>query len=363
MTSAASAPINPASRSARREPPVPPYAIGWTVKGTYNKTPCRAAARWAACWRCRTSNRPFPVQADVKVGDSARRASSARSPIRPISPRVDMRLWLQGISMAHLYSLTGVTLPDTPPYATEGRLVGQFKRSGNVFKYENFTGRVGGSDLNGSLTYTAREPRPLLQGELVSNLLQFSDLAPVIGADSNASKAKRGDATMQPSNKVLPVEEFRTDRWKAIDADVKFTGRRIIKNPDLPITDLYTHVVMTDGVLSLVPLSFGVAGGTLSSDIHLDGSTTPLEGPFLDLGAPSEAQAIVPELQDDAKRTRRSQRRCRALRNRQFAGGAGGDVERRSQGARHRRHGEPPADGSGGPERGERGLRKAVRHG
>jgi uncharacterized protein involved in outer membrane biogenesis len=139
---------------------------------------------------------------------------------------------------------------------------------------------VGGSDINGSLTYTAREPRPLLQGELVSHLLQFSDLAPVIGADSNASKAKRGDATAQPGNKVLPVEEFRTDRWKAIDADVKFTGNRIVKDTNLPITDLYTHVVMTDGVLSLEPLKFGVAGGSLSSDIHLDGSTTPLKGRF-----------------------------------------------------------------------------------
>jgi uncharacterized protein involved in outer membrane biogenesis len=120
----------------------------------------------------------------------------------------------------------------------------------------------------------------LLQGELVSHLLQFSDLAPIIGADSKASKAKRGDTTVQPGNKVLPVEEFRTDRWKSIDADVKFTGRRIVKDSNLPITDLYTHVVMTDGVLSLEPLKFGVAGGSLSSNIHLDGSTTPLKGRF-----------------------------------------------------------------------------------
>jgi uncharacterized protein involved in outer membrane biogenesis len=139
---------------------------------------------------------------------------------------------------------------------------------------------VGRSDLNGSLVFAGRKPRPLLSGELVSNLLQFSDLAPIIGADSNASKAKRGEETKQPSNKALPTEEFKTDRWKAIDADVKFTGRRIIKDPDLPITDLYTHVVMTNGVLALEPLRFGVAGGTLASNINLDGSATPLKGRF-----------------------------------------------------------------------------------
>ncbi|SEC47672.1 hypothetical protein SAMN02787142_1446 [Burkholderia sp. WP9] len=266
-----------AQAAAKRE--IPPYAIGWTVKGTYNKTPVSGSGKVGGVLALQDANRPFPVQADVKAGDlHVGLVGTITDPAHLAA--VDLRLWLQGNSMARLYSLTGVTLPDTPPYATEGRFVGQFKSSGSVFKYENFTGRVGGSDLNGSLTYTAREPRPLLQGELVSHLLQFSDLAPVIGADSNASKAKRGDATAQPSNKALPVEEFRTDRWKAIDADVKFTGRRIVKDVNLPITDLYTHIVMTDGVLSLEPLKFGVAGGTLASDIHLDGSATPLKGRF-----------------------------------------------------------------------------------
>jgi uncharacterized protein involved in outer membrane biogenesis len=268
-----------ASGSADTPRATPLYAIGWTVKGTYNRTPVSGSGKVGGVLALQDANRPFPVQADVKAGDlHIAFVGTVTDPARLAA--LDLRLWLQGNSMARLYSLTGVTLPETPPYATEGRLIGHFNASGNVFTYENFTGRVGGSDLNGSLTYTARKPRPLLQGELVSHLLQFSDLAPVIGADSKASKARRGDATAQPGGRVLPVEEFRTDRWKAIDADVKFTGRRIIKNSSLPITDLYAHVVMTDGVLSLEPLKFGVAGGSLASDIHLDGATAPLKGRF-----------------------------------------------------------------------------------
>ncbi|MCC8391365.1 AsmA family protein [Paraburkholderia sp. MMS20-SJTR3] len=254
----------------------PLYAIAWTVKGTYNRTPVSGSGKVGGVLALQDAKRPFPVQADVKAGDlHIAFVGTVTDPAHLAA--LDLRLWLQGNSMARLYSLTGVTLPETPPYATEGHLIGQFKSSGNVFTYENFTGRVGGSDLNGSLTYTGRQPRPLLQGELVSHLLQFSDLAPVIGADSNASKARRGDATAQPSGRALPVEEFRTDRWKAIDANVKFTGRRIIKNADLPITDLYTHVVLVNGVLSLEPLKFGVAGGSLESNIHLDGSAAPLQ--------------------------------------------------------------------------------------
>ncbi|WP_345813990.1 AsmA family protein [Paraburkholderia sp. PREW-6R] len=279
MASAPASNASGANATAASKREIPPYAIGWTVKGTYNRTPVSGSGKVGGVLALQDADRPFPVQADVKAGDlHVALVGTITDPAHLAA--VDLRLWLQGNSMAKLYPLTGVTLPDTPPYATEGRLVGQFKSSGNVFKYENFTGRVGGSDLNGSLTYTARKPRPLLQGELVSHLLRFADLAPIVGADSNASKAKRGDAAAQPSNKALPVEEFRTDRWKAIDADVKFTGRRIVKDENLPITDLYTHVVMTDGVLSLEPLKFGVAGGSLSSNIHLDGSGTPLKGRF-----------------------------------------------------------------------------------
>jgi uncharacterized protein involved in outer membrane biogenesis len=275
---------------------IAPYAIGWTVKGTYNRQPVSGSGKLGGVLALQDPDRPFPVQADVKAGDlHIALVGTLTDPAHLAA--VDLRLWLQGTSLDHLYGLTGITLPETPPYATEGHLIGRFKEDGNVFTYENFTGRVGGSDLNGTLTYASREPRPSLSGELVSNLLRFSDLAPIIGADSNASKAKRGDTERQPSNKALPTEQFRTDRWKAIDADVKFTGRRILKDPSLPITDLYTHVVMKDGVLTLEPLKFGVAGGSLASNIVLDGSGMPLKGRFSTSARHIKLKQLFPKAQ------------------------------------------------------------------
>ncbi|EKS9799800.1 MULTISPECIES: AsmA family protein [Burkholderia] len=255
------------------------YTIGWTVKGTYKKGKVAGTGKIGNLLDVRGAQRPFPVQADLRFGDTHLALVGTLTDPSHLAA-VDLRLWLAGTSMAKLYDVTGITLPETSPYATDGRLVGQFRASGNVFKYENFTGRVGGSDLGGTLVYVSREPRPLLSGTLESRLLQFSDLAPLIGADTNASKARRGAAVAQPTNKALPVETFRTDRWKKIDADVRFTGRRIVKTASLPITDLSTHLVMRDGVLTLNPLNFGVAGGTLASNIHLDGSGVPLKGRF-----------------------------------------------------------------------------------
>ncbi len=80
-----------------------------------------------------------------------------------------------------------------------------------------------------------------------------------------------------PSDKVLPVDPFKTDRWRTIDADVQFTGRKIIKDKSLPIDNLVTHLVLDDGVLSLKPLEFGVAGGRITSNLVLDGQTEPMK--------------------------------------------------------------------------------------
>ncbi|AOJ31652.1 AsmA family protein [Burkholderia metallica] len=265
--------------AAPAKPAGPTYAFGLKVDGRYKNVPISGTGKVGGVLAIEDTSRPFPLQADVKAGDT--RLAIVGTLTDPMHlAAIDLRLWLQGTSMSHLYQLTGITLPDTPPYATEGRLIGNFKPHASTFRYENFNGRVGGSDLGGTLVYAQREPRPKLSGELVSNLLQFSDLAPVIGADTAASKAKRGDTTRQPPDRVLPVETFRTDRWRAIDADVKFTGRKLVKSANLPITNLYTHILMQDGVLTLEPLQFGVAGGTLATTAHLDGSGTPLKGRF-----------------------------------------------------------------------------------
>ncbi|CAG9224592.1 hypothetical protein BVI434_430003 [Burkholderia vietnamiensis] len=85
------------------------------------------------------------------------------------------------------------------------------------------------------------------------------------------------------------------------------------------------------------------------------------QGPLHAGRAAPEAQAAVPDTESDADRARRDQRRRVAVGDRQFAGRARRDVDRRSEGARHRRPHQPPADGGGGAERRERRLREAVR--
>ncbi|MGN6327495.1 MAG: AsmA family protein [Rhodanobacter sp.] len=259
------------------------YLFGWTASGTYQGNPVKGHGKTGGVLALQDADEPFPLQADAHIGDShIALVGTLTDPMH--LGALDVRLWFSGTSMAKLYPLTGITLPDTPPYATEGHLKATLNKGSSRYSYEDFRGRVGGSDLAGNLLFVTGGKRPKLSGDLHSRLLQFADLAPLIGADSNASKQRRGDATAQPADKLLPVEPFRTDRWRAMDADVKFSADRIVHGESLPIDTLSTHLRLNDGLLRLDPLRFSLAGGSVGSTLMLDGSRSPMQG-AIDLNA------------------------------------------------------------------------------
>ena len=259
------------------------YGIRWKAVGHYNQATINATGKAGTVLSLRDVDTPYPVQADVRVG--ATRATMEGTVTNPAHlGALDVNLTLAGDSMASLYKLTGIVLPSTPPYETRGRLVATLKKGASTYTYRDFTGKVGGSDLGGTLTFAQRSPRPLLSGELVSKQLLFDDLAPLIGGGANPGQAAKDSPVKQPADKKLPVAPFRTERWDEIDADVKFTGQRIVRNKNLPITDLTTHLKLTDGVLRLDPLNFGMAGGNLVSTIELDGKREPM-GAKIDMTA------------------------------------------------------------------------------
>ena len=254
------------------------YAFALKVNGEYHGQKLNGTGKIGGLLALRDANQPFPLEAQVSIADT--KVALAGTLTDPLDlGALDLRLKLSGSSLSNLYPLTGVTLPDSPAYATDGHLTAKLRESsGATFTYEGFNGKIGSSDIHGDLNFAASKPRPKLSGKLVSNQLLMVDLAPLIGADSNAKQKARGGESKQPAEKVLPVEEFRTERWRDMDADVEFTGKRIVQSAELPFTDLYTHVVLDDGVLKLEPLRFGVAGGKLDAQINLNGRNTPLQG-------------------------------------------------------------------------------------
>ncbi|PKV42917.1 hypothetical protein CLU92_0203 [Janthinobacterium sp. 61] len=247
------------------------YGIAWKLAGKYRGENIQGGGKAGGVLSLQQQGTPFPIQADMRASGSSVAIEGTLT--RPADlAALDVRLKISGPSMARLYPLTGVLLPETPHFSTEGHLTGTLAPRGGEWVYDKFSGKVGSSDISGKLAFSANTPRKRLTGEVHSRLLQFSDLGPLVGADSSASKKERGVPSTQPAGRVLPVETFKTERWTSLDADVRYTADKITRDAELPISKLDTHVVLTDGVLSLTPLNFNVAGGTLSSQIKLDGS-------------------------------------------------------------------------------------------
>ena len=253
------------------------YGMVWKVDGSFNKAEVKGEGKAGGVLSLESAT-PYPLQADMKVGKTSVSLKGTLTKPEDLAA-LDLHMKLSGASMADLFPLTGITLPDTPPFATQGHLIGSIDRHGGVWQYDRFMGRVGSSDLSGSLTYesagTHGRPRPFLQGSLVSNLLRFKDLGPVVGAGeprNTESANTKAPKTPNKGGKVLPDADFKFARWRAIDADVSFTGRKIIKDEDLPLDNLVTHIILRDGTLSLLPLEFGVADGRMTSNVKLDGN-------------------------------------------------------------------------------------------
>ena len=251
----------------------PTYGVVWKVRGTWNKQAIHGGGKAGAVLSLQQQTAPYPLAASLNVGGTSIAIEGTLT--KPSSlTALDMRLKISGPSMARLYGLTGVLLPETPPFATEGHLTGNLGANASRWVYDKFSGRVGNSDIGGKLDYQYGQAlkRPLLTGAVQSKLLQFSDLGPLVGADSNASKEARGVDAVQPGDRVLPVETFKTERWTALDAKVGFKAQRITRDKDLPIANLDTLIHMQDGVLSLTPMNFDIAGGRFTSNVMLDGS-------------------------------------------------------------------------------------------
>lgn len=248
------------------------YGVGWQAEGHYKEGAISGSGKAGGLLSLQhqspDAQAPFPIQADLTIGDTT--AQFEGTVTRPTQlAALDLRLKLKGASMADLNPLLSIALPNTPPFQTEGRLVGELATEKDVWHYQEFTGKVGDSDLRGTVEFHVLEPRSFLTGSLESDLLSFKDLGPLIGVDER--EEAKGKAKSQPADKALPVDTINTDSWGVMDADVRFKGKRIIRNKNLPLDNLEAHVKLDNKVLTLTPLNFGVAGGTLRTTIELNG--------------------------------------------------------------------------------------------
>lgn len=257
--------------------------LSFTAQGQFRGVPLKAQGKGGPVLALRDTTQPYPLKGEATFGRTQLKLDGTVTGLLALTA-VDMQMALKGESLEQLYPLLGIAFPVTKPYTTEGHLL----HHDTTWRYEKFTGRVGASDIAGFVQVVTGGKRPMLTGDLRSETLALDDLGPMIGsrpgsvAQAQAAAQPPAPATSAPVQtppkaRVLPDMPFHTERWDSVDADVKLQAKTVARAKELPIEDLQVHLKMQDEVLTLEPLEFGFAGGTLRANITLDGKAKPIQ--------------------------------------------------------------------------------------
>lgn len=231
---------------------------------------------------------PFPIEIDAKAGATQLKAQGTIANVALLGG-IDANFDLQGKTLDDLFPLLGIALPSTPAY----RLRGKLQKQGKIWAVGDLQGTLGSSDLAGSLQFDSSNAVPLLTGKLQSKVLDFKDLAPVIGV-----KATPDASPSVKAGKVLPVSPIDVSKLKSMDADVIYTALDVRHVEALPIDKGSAHIQLNSGVLQLNPLSVGVANGMVEGALRID--TNPKVATFatkLDIRG-LQLQKILPTVQN-----------------------------------------------------------------
>ena len=216
-------------------------------------------------------DQPYGFKGEVNAGDTRVVAQGALSrPFNLGAFAVDVSF--SGPDLADLYDLTGLTLPNTPPY----RVSGDLTRAGHTWRFEGFSGKVGDSDIRGTINVDASREVSYLTGDVESRTLDFDDLGPTFGVppstepgETASSEQKREARKQQATARVLSDKPLDVERLRQMDADVHYRADKIISR-DFPLRSGDVQVSLSKGVLTLNPVTVGFAQGQMAGMLRID---------------------------------------------------------------------------------------------
>jgi uncharacterized protein involved in outer membrane biogenesis len=255
-------------------------------KGTLNAKPFTLAADGGPLLAIEPG-KPYSFAAHLTASDiDLETHITARKPFD--LGALDIGFVLTGKDLADVFYLTGLALPNTPPY----RLAATVHIEGNHIRVEDLQGRLGSSDIAGTADVATAGARPKLTAHLSSNHLTMADLEPTVGHPAPAASSlsappshrepdsrRRPDAARAlpdpkapaPSGNglLLPDSDLQVNRVRGMDADVTYNARSV-SMPKVPMKQVGFHLLLDNGLLTLDPLSLALASGTLAGSVQID---------------------------------------------------------------------------------------------
>jgi uncharacterized protein involved in outer membrane biogenesis len=215
-------------------------------------------------------SRPYAFEAAVAAADIKLNTHVTIS--RPFDlAALQAKFHLSGSDLADVYYLTGLALPNTPPYDVSGTLV----RNHLTFRVDDFQGKLGSSDVAGKLGIDTGHERPKLSAILASKQLNLADLAAPLGTE--ATPDRKSNTLARPTTPVaaaqpallLPDADLQIERVRGMDADVLFDAASVSASK-MPMKKVHFHLVLDNGKITLNPLAFQLPQGEFSGMVAVD---------------------------------------------------------------------------------------------
>ncbi len=223
----------------------------------------------------RDEGKPYPLDLSAEYGATAvTLKGTAQDPFK--LEAADLDLTLKGPDLSEVFPLLGVPAPPTPPYGLEGHLL----RDGDKWQFTNMHGQIGDSDMAGEVTIDYGREKPLLTANLVSNNLDFDDLAPLVGAppdtDETASaEQKKAAAELRQQDELFPDLPLEVDLLEVMDMEVTLDAKKVKAENYLPVQALAGTVTIRGGKAVVDPFEIAIAGGSLAGTLSLDSNEKP----------------------------------------------------------------------------------------
>ncbi|WP_197038274.1 AsmA family protein [Billgrantia saliphila] len=221
---------------------------------------------------------PYPVSGEVTSGET--HLALDGSVVQPFAlEAVEGNLTLEGPSPADITELTGINLPELPPY----RVSGYLRYRDDLLNLSDMEGTFGDSDVAGDVRLRFGE-LPKLWATLTSEQLEADDLLPMLGmspdtdpGETASAEQQRWEAEEQQGGAVFPDREWDLEALRGTDIVLEYEAADV-QAKHIPFTDMALTLELERGVMTVDPLQVGLGGGEVRASWYMDARQAALEG-------------------------------------------------------------------------------------
>jgi uncharacterized protein involved in outer membrane biogenesis len=222
------------AQGAARDEPVRVMFLGATLAGT-------------------SKDRPYPFRADIAGTNKIKLTGAMEGGLDWSHLRA--QAWVEGPDLARLYGLTGLLAPNTPPY----RLSGALEQRGERLSIRKMTGKIGSTDISGTVDLDKKDGSRQLTAALESKVLDLADLRAIVGGGAGGG------------GRALPAGPLQSDRLQGVQGKVHYRALAVRRSVT-GARSASAEVAIKNGVVSIAPAILNLTRGHIEANVVLDAS-------------------------------------------------------------------------------------------